>query len=54
MYEIDEWTIERDRREDGLWLVYPTAEGSNSCNFHYFSSEIEAIEFAETYSPTNN
>lgn len=52
MYEIDEWTIEKDRREDDLYLVYPTEEGRNSCNFKYFSSEIEAIDYAEKYSPT--
>lgn len=48
--EIDGWTIERDRREDDLWLVYPTEEGSRSCYFKYFSSEREAIEFAYTHS----
>lgn len=53
MYQIDEWTIERDRREDDLWLVYPTEEGSHSLDSKYFSSEIESIEFAENYEPVS-
>lgn len=52
--EVDEWTIELDRREENLWLVYPTEEGSRSCNFKYFSSEKEAIEFAHTHSIETN
>lgn len=47
--EVDEWTIEWDKKEN-LWLVYPTEETSRSCNFKYFSSEREAIEFAHTHS----
>lgn len=46
--EIDEWTIEWDR-EENLWLVYPTEEVGHNCNIKYFSSEREAIEFAESH-----
>lgn len=48
LFEIDEWTIVS---EENLWLVYPTEEGSLSCNFKYFSSEREAVDFAQTYYP---